>query len=48
MMLRKKIKKYGGSLVITFDKEDVERYKLNDGDWIDIENIIPVKKEVKR
>ena len=46
--MKKQIKKFGGSLVITFSKDEVQWYKLKEGDWIDIGNIIKLyKKEVK-
>ena len=37
--MKKIIKKYGNSLVIVFDKEDIKIYKLKVEDIIDIEII---------
>ena len=37
-MLKKIIKKYGDSLVILFNKEDVKIYNLKEGDIINIES----------
>jgi len=46
--MKKQIKKFGGSLVITFSKDEIEWYKIKEGDWIDIGNIIKLyKKEIK-
>ena len=39
-MVEKKVKKYGGSLVIVFDKEDIERYGIVEGDWIELGDMI--------
>ena len=48
-IMKKKIKKYGNSLVIVFDKEDIELYGIKEGDWIELEDmLIQSKKEVKR
>ena len=46
----KKVKKYGGSLIITFDKEDIELYGICENDWIDISDMLVQKarKEVKK
>ena len=41
--MKKIVKKYGNSFVILLDYEDMEIYKLKEGDIIDIE----LKKEVK-
>lgn len=43
--MKKKIKKYGNSLVIIFDKEEIEWYGLEEGEWIDIGSIIKVNPE---
>ena len=40
--MKKKLKKWGNSLVIVFSKEDCEVYKLKEGD------VIKVEKESKR
>lgn len=45
MGLTKKIKKYGGSLVIVFDKEDIERFGLVEGDWVELEDMLVQKME---
>ena len=44
--MRKKIKKYGNSLVIVFTKEDAESYKLKEGNIIEIK-FNKIKKVVK-
>ena len=41
--MKKQIKQYGNSLIITFDKEDIDFYNLEVGDWIDLDDIIKVK-----
>jgi len=46
--MRKQIKKYGGSLVIVLDKEDLDWYSLSQGDWVDIGNPIKLTKEEVR
>lgn len=44
--MRKKIKRYGNSLVIVFSKEDCETYGLGEGDVVDISDmLIQVKEE---
>lgn len=47
--MRKKIKKYGDSLVINFDKEEIEWFGFNEGDWIfiDDKSIKKIKEDVK-
>ena len=46
--MKKQIKKYGNSLVIIFNKDEIEWYGLKEKDWIDLGNIIKLqKKEVK-
>ena len=45
-MLRKKLRKYGGSLVIVLDKEDKELYNLKEGDLVDLSDITKVKKRL--
>jgi len=35
--MKKLVKKWGDSLVIVLDKEDIQIYELNEGDVIDIE-----------
>ena len=42
--MKKIVKKYGNSFVILLDYEDIEIYKLKEGDIIDIE----LKKESKK
>ena len=47
--MKKKIKKWGNSLVIVFDKEDVELYGLVEGDWIELDDmLIQEQKKVKK
>jgi len=47
--MRKVVKKWGNSLVIVFDKEDIESYKIKENDIIDIKkfDIIRRLKEMK-
>ena len=47
--MKKKIKQWGNSLVIVFDKEDVELYGLRKDDWVDLSDMLvqKIKKEVK-
>jgi len=40
----KKLKRYGGSYIITITKEERERHNLKAGDFLDVE-IKPIKKE---
>jgi len=35
--MRKIVKKYGNSFILLLDQEDVEIYKLKEGDVLDIE-----------
>lgn len=45
--MKKKIKKWGDSAIITLDKENLEFNDLMIGDWVDIEIVksIPPKEE---
>lgn len=45
--MKKKVKKWGNSLVIIFDKEDIELHGIVEGDWIDIGDMLIQKKEKK-
>jgi antitoxin component of MazEF toxin-antitoxin module len=45
--MKKKIKKWGNSLVIVFTKEDEEVYGLVEGDVINIEDMLIQKKRKK-
>ena len=38
--MEKKIQKYGGSLIIRFNKDEVERYGLVEGDFVDIGDMV--------
>ena len=40
--MKKRIKKYGNSLVIVFTKEDIDLYGLVEGDIIDIDDMLRV------
>jgi len=42
--MKKKIKKYGTSHVITIDPEELEWFNLKAGDWIRIHGITKLKK----
>jgi len=42
--MRKKIKKWGDSLVVVFTKEDVESYQLKEGDVIELDDMLKVQK----
>ena len=46
--MKKQIKRYGNSLVITFDKEEIEWYNLKEGDWLDLSDFVIIKKGVKK
>jgi len=48
--MKKILKKWGNSLVITFSKEEVSINELNEGDILDLDDMIiekKLKKEVK-
>ncbi len=38
--MKKKLKKWGNSMVVVFTKEECELYKLVEGDTIDLDDII--------
>jgi hypothetical protein len=40
----KQLKQYGNSVIITFDKEELNFYDLEPGDWVDIINLIKIKR----
>lgn len=46
--MKKRVKKYGNSLIITFDAEDQAIYGIVEGDVIDIGDMIIQKKEEKK
>jgi hypothetical protein len=46
-MTKKQLKRYGGSLVITFDSEEQEWFNIKEGDWIDIGDIVKIKPKFK-
>ncbi len=39
-IMKKKIKKWGNSLVVVFDKEDIELHGLVEGDWVDLRDML--------
>lgn len=41
--MKKLVRKYGSSLVITFNNEEQKIYNIKEGDFIDIEDIIVIK-----
>jgi len=43
MALRKKLKNWGDSVVLTFTKEDLELYNLKEGDVIDISDFVRIE-----
>jgi len=45
--MKKKIKKWGDSAIITLDKENLEFYGLDIGDWVEVllSKITPPKEE---
>lgn len=45
--MKKIIKKYGNSLVLVFDVEDVKIYDLKEGDVIDIRDMVKLKGDKK-
>jgi len=46
--MRKMIKKWGNSLVITFNSEEVKVYDLKEGDFLDFLDIEITKIKTKR
>jgi antitoxin component of MazEF toxin-antitoxin module len=46
--MKKQIKKYGNSLVIKLDKDEIEWYNLHEGDWLDLSDFVIIKKGVKK
>ncbi len=47
-MVRKEIKKWGESLIISFDKEDQKAYGFEQGDILDISDMVVIKSEDKK
>ncbi len=43
--MRKQIKKWGESLIISFDKEDQKVYNIEHGDFLDISDMVVIKSE---
>ena len=43
----KKLKSWGSGLGIYFDKEEVENYKMKEGDFVDIDDMV-IKKGIKQ
>jgi len=43
--MRKQIKKWGGSAVVVFTKEDLKGYDLKIGDIVDLADMIKVEKK---
>lgn len=41
-LLRKKLKRWGNNLVITFTQEEEEAYNLKEGDFLDVEDMVIV------
>ena len=41
--MKKQIKRYGNSLIISFDKEEIQWFNLKEGDWINIDDIVKIK-----
>jgi len=46
--MKKLVKKYGDSLIITFDKEDKKLYNIEDGDLLDEIEFVNKKKEYQK
>lgn len=46
--MKKIVKKYSNSLVILIDPEDAKIYGIEEGDIIDIADIVVIKKKVKQ
>ena len=46
--MNKKIKQYGNSAIILLDREDLEYYGLKIGDWVNIDDIVKIKKKRKK
>jgi len=45
--MKKKIKKYGDAVVITFSPEEQEAYDIKVGDWFDVE-LAPIQKKKRK
>ena len=45
--MKKIVKKWSNSLIILFDSEDAKIYGIEEGDVIDISDIVVLKKKVK-
>ena len=41
--MKKQVKKSGSSLIIRFNKDEIEWYGIKTGDWIDIGDIVKLK-----
>ena len=48
MILKKKVVKIGASLGIILDKIIIDNYNIEEGDFIDISDLIVTKKENKK
>jgi len=46
--MKKKLKKYGSSLVITFSAEEKKIYGLVEGDVVDIDDMLLVKEKKRK
>lgn len=46
--MKKRVQKYGGSLIIRFNKDEVAEYGIVEGDKIDIEDMLIQKRRKKK
>lgn len=46
--MKKKIKKYGNTAVIVLTKEDLETEGWNIGDFLDLSDVVKIKKRVEK
>lgn len=44
-MIKREVKKYGGSFCIHITQEDLDRFQTKVGDFVDIEDIVIMKNE---
>lgn len=46
--MKKIVKKWSDSLIVTFDKEDQKIHNIEQGDIVDLSDMTVIKKEVKK
>ena len=47
MALHKRLKKWGNSLVVVFNKEDIDLYGMKEGDIVDLSDLFLIQKKMK-